>query len=430
LLVPLEFYCAGNIVTFIAAGFPILAVVTCILIGCFKLRKSEFGILLSLPLSFICLGIILFLRLEILQGVPVMGLAGPAAPLLAIMLLSMLAVLVMTIVVLVLCVVSFPRKLRWDFVGISLINSATLAFTLWSMQQAIDQAEDQQIISLRVVDRYNQAVVGASVIYRVYAYGYYTGGRRPERPTISGGPILTNDQGVALIRSKRIRYEVEMGVTKSGYVGILAHLQMQFYEGDKTRLLQVRLVDRSYVDLMDMQVSSTEPVVVTLSMPLIADRPQPMIHKEIWNRISKKEPANRFLDVLSGKFTAGPKGDLRFDFINEHPLEMRVTALNGNGIVREPDTFTPDAPAPSYAQIMHVAPNSGYSDHLDFGWTERPLIYFKRADGNLYARLALEADLPAPDQNDLQGHVHVGCFVNPTGSPNLLFEPALEIAQP
>jgi hypothetical protein len=201
---------------------------------------------------------------------------------------------------------------------------------------------------------------------------------------------------------------------------------MQFFDYDTNRDLKIHLSSLSNVAYG--QVSAADPVTVTLYLPALDDRPQPLRYKELNFGITGAETSPRFLDFHSGFIVSNPNSDLRFDFVHEPSMyhagsddqRLKVTALRGAGIVQVPSTLTSDLSVPIYEQMMLIAPSSGYSYQaiISGGW-----IYYRSADGTFYARLEVEGFT----QGDGSGNIMLQYWANPTGSRNLLFDPSLQI---
>ncbi len=434
LVVPIERYLMEDGWRIMSWGFPVIAVAIGLIVLCFQLRKYELGVLVWTPLAFF-IGWILFSVTPAFFGeLGAGGMSGGGAPLGGVAMLLLLFISVASLAAFIFCLISFPRNINWALLGFSLVNCAAIAVVLG----VTAEAESREIITIKVLDRDNRPVAGASVRYSVYGYG--PGGSRPGTPEISGRPMETNADGFVSIRSKRTRHEVFIEVGKAGYQFILVNLGMQYYDkypdsrdikisilrnNEPASMSSNSLPEERAIGMTQGRIPPASPLVITLLLPSMKDGLRSLRFKDISRvHIRGDEHSYRFLDFRTGFFTNNSSSDLRFDFVSNS--EIKITALHGGGVLQVPRAINSTSYIPPYEQMMQIAPVMGYTESviLDNSRIPDPWLYFRNADGTRFVRLSVYGYSAAKDNS---GNLSVQYWLSLDGSRNLLFDPALAV---
>jgi len=393
----------------------------CLLALCFALRKEPAIVLVWTPLFCLSAFAAYEVSFAMIGEMSAPG-GGEPAPLEGLAILIGFVAWAVSLLLLFASLVAIPRKIDWAMLLLSLLNCAAIAFT-------IDRSEDlreRQMITVRVLDKNDHPIQGAQVRYKVYGYG--PRGTRPAWAAITGGPIPTAIDGTALLRSRKIRYEVDFDVSKDGYLPVFGNLGMEFDKYAQPRFLRLRAGEHGKP--IGGYLPGKEPIVITLYLPDIADGPQKLRFKRSGIRIGPTGDTYRYFDFASGYFRKTPDADLEFEFVGGSPeptrhrdQKLQITALHGGGIVEVPPPLSQDHPHLTYGQMAFQAPSSGYQETWVQGDRESSVdLYFRSADGSRYARMWIE---PMSDGHGAGSMMFV-VWINDRGSRDLMDDPRTE----
>lgn len=318
----------------------------------------------------------------------------------------------------ILCLVCRPRVYSVPLMILAVANTAAVSY---ATRQTNRQATRQDI-TLHILDSTGKPLSGASVRY--IRYGYGAGGTHVF--DANGGPILSSDDGVAVIPSRRMRYETKGTIIKPGFRDVLFTVDMQYSKWDKDRGVTVSTTETK--NIARGRIPAAEPVTFSIYLPPesdVPDRLQPVKHMEAKADIGRGPQAAHVLNVETGMFGNDPAGDLRFDLFfevedgrHERP-RLRISGLNGAKVCQVPHDLSFSGSLSPYEHIFRIAPQNGYQDETVIqrpGSSPGPMIYVSARDGHLYARMTVDA-WGRSDESKARCRVHL--FVNPTGDRRL-----------
>jgi hypothetical protein len=382
---------------------------------CALFRKTRWIILIWIPV-FIWTGLGAVMTFGAIAKEPH---GGPnAAPLEGVAILISIAVGLLFTVIVILCVVWRPKAYSIPLLILAVGNTAAVTCaTRLSERQAT-----RQEMFLHVLDSNGKPLSGASVRYTRYGYG-------PGGSDVfdgEGGPILSDNYGIAKISSRRMRYEIKGTVTKPGFREVRFDVGMQFNEWDKDRSVWLSTPETEHIAFGSIQTA--EPVTLSIYLPSQSDAPD-RLHAvkrmQVQADIGQGNQATHVLNLETGKFGNGPEGDLRFDLYSEMEdgrymrNRLRITGVNGAKVFQVPPTVCLSGALSSYEHMFKVAPQTGYQDETVIqnpGSLPGPMIYVSARDGHLYARMSVDVYGRA---NEAKARCSVTLFVNPTGNRQL-----------
>ena len=333
------------------------------------------------------------------------------------MLIGLVVALVLGLVA-ILCLVWRPRVYSVPLMILALVNTAAVSY---ATRQGHRQATGQEIF-LRVLDSSGKPFSGASVRYTRYGYG--PGGK--DVFDAEGGPIVSGEDGLAVIPSRRMRYETKGTSTKAGFRDVLFTIDMQYSEWDKDR--GVTISTRETNNIARGHISTAEPITFSIYLPPQSDAPDllhPVKHMEAESDIGQGPQAAHFLDLETAKFSNDPAGDLRFDLFFEKDdggyerSRLRISGLNGAKVLQVPPDVPLSGNLPPYEHIFRIAPQSGYRDETIVqrpGDSPGPMIYVSARDSRLSARITVYA---SGRSFEAKAQCRVQLFVNPEGARRL-----------
>jgi hypothetical protein len=408
----------------VPGGMPfILGAAAALLIVCFRFRENELVFLIWFPLAVISAVLCLGMLNAILAELPYTG--GPnAAPLEGVAMFFGLGILAAALVTLGLCVASYPKRHSIPIVLLAVANTAAVASTVWLH----NETESRQLVTIMILDRTLKPLSGVEVHYAVYGYG--PGGTRPYRPSVRGGPIFSGPDGRVILRSKRMRHELDAAFEKSGYQPININLGMQYDKYNPVRSLRIGLgsMGSKTHPIAWANVPAAEPMEFVVYLPT-DDQSQSLQHYDLQTTINREGYSRRYLDLETREFTGDPRSDLRFDFFEEKDTQgyrrgrLRITGLNGTMITQVPFYVTLTEPPSSFDTVMQWAPEQGYEESIiirEPGSSPGPSVYVRWKDGTRYARLTLTGYCNLHLDEPKEGFVRAKLIVNPSGSRNLL----------
>jgi hypothetical protein len=372
---------------------------------CSMTRRTTWGVMLWLPL----------LVLPGLAGLLILIQAGgattsgpSAAPLegVAVLLgLILAAVCVLaSVCALLLQPVSVPGG---GYFAAAIINTVAILFAL-PMGYANSTGQD---IILTVLNKDGTPVAGASVTYERHGYG--SGGSSV--PAGSGGPLLTDHDGSAVIPSRRMRYETEMTISKPGYRDLLMKLDMQYNEHDKQR--NVSLSTRETKGIAQMKVSAGDTVRLSTYLPLATDAPYPSLERKFFRTLKNDdERPDRYLNLETGALSKDQPSDLEFEVCGLYSeAKLLIKGLNGTEVMQIFREISVSDRLPPYEHLFRIAPEKGYQKEtiIDHPGSPEPLIYIRSRGGKRYARLSIDYQTgDTPYRVRYTGTIHI----NPSGS--------------
>ena len=124
---------------------------------------------------------------------------------------------------------------------------------------------------------------------------------------------------------------------------------------------------------------------------------------------------------------------MRFDLFGEKDdqgyirSKIRITALNGTGVLLVPAGISLTPPVSSYERVMQIAPLEGYEESLVTDGGDSQVVYFRSADKKTYARFTANGSYNKQTSEDVEGTIYMRLYVNPKGSRNLLFDSYIEL---
>lgn len=344
---------------------------------------------------------------------------GPnAAPLEGVVMLIGLAVALILGIAAILCLVWRPRTYSRPLMILALVNTAAVSYATW---QGNRQATSQEIF-LHILDSSGKPLSGASVRYARYGYG--PGGK--DVFDAEGGPIVSGEDGIAVIPSRRMRYETKGTISKPGFRDVLFTVDMQYSEWDKDR--GVTVSTRETNNIAHGRIPTVEPVTFSINLPPQNDAPDrlhPVKHMEAESDIGQGPQAAHIFNLETGKFSNDPAGDLRFDVFFERDdggyerARLRISGINGARVLQVPPEISLSASLSPYEHIFRIAPQSGYGDEAVIqrpSDSPEPTIYVAARDGRLYARMTVYA---AGRSFEAKAQCRVQLFLNPTGGRQL-----------
>lgn len=367
-----------------AAAMGVLAVIFAFLI----FRKHAWSAILWVPL-------IVFAAF---QGVFMLGGAfstptsGPnAGPLEGVAVLLML--LVGAGLAVIVLVGSWLRPKTWS-PAMLVIGGLNAALMVPAGSSGYRATTGQEII-LQLRDPSGRAVTGASVKYLRFGYG--NGGEHVFDE--SGGPIFSDEQGVAKLPSRRMLYETKITVSKVGFRDVSVEIEMQFSEHDKTRRFVLSTHDTRAI--ASGSVPATDPVRFSLYLSPDSDAPSPEVrHFGLYSKNDlARELTPKSLDLETGRFTADLSGDLELEYFSAtmtryRDERLRVRGLNGVQLCLVSHNLSLSSPESPYTHLYRIAPESGYQPEIIIenpGNSPGPVVYLRASDGKLHGRLCLEA---------------------------------------
>jgi hypothetical protein len=405
----------------ISTGFVLVCLfaLTLGLILCALFRQARWIVLVWVPLlAWSGIG-----TLKVIGAIASEPHGGPnAAPLEGVATLIALVVALILGAATILCLVWRPRVYSVPLMILAIANTAAFSYTT---RQSNRQATRQDIF-LHVLDSNGRPISGASIQYTRYGYG--PGGENVF--DAKGGPILSDENGIAKIPSRKMRYETECTITKSGFRDVRITLGMQFSEWDKDR--DVRISTSETEDIAWAHIPTTDPVTFSIYLSPQSDAPDPLHpvkRMELEADIGQGSQAKHVLNLETGKFSNGPEGDLRFDLFSEmvddqfqkERTRLRITGVNGSKVLQVPPEVSLSGTLSPYEHIFRIAPQTGYQDETVIqnpGSSPGPMIYVSARDGHIYARARVDVYGSA---NNAKAGCSVELFVNPTGSRQLEF---------
>lgn len=344
---------------------------------------------------------------------------GPnAAPLEGVAMLIGLAVALVLGIAAILCLVWRPRVYSLPLMILAIANTAAVSY---ATRQGNRQATGQEIF-LHVLDSNGKPLSGASIRYTRYGYG--PGGKHVFDG--EGGPIVSGDDGIAVIPSRRMRYETKGTISKPGFRDVLLTVDMQYSEGDRDR--DVWVSTRETNNIARGHIPTAEPVTFSIYLPPQSNAPDPLHpvkHMEAESDIGQGPQAAHILNLETAKFSNDPTGDLRFDLFFEKDdggyerARLRISGLNGAKVLQLPPDVSLSGSLSPYEHIFRIAPQNGYRDETVVqrpGDSPEPMIYVSARDGRLYARMTVYA---SGRNFEAKARCRVQLFMNPTGTRGL-----------
>lgn len=383
---------------------------------CARLRRAPWVVLLWIPLL-VWTGFGGITAFRVFAGG---RLGGPsAAPLEGAATIIFLALAVTLSVGVILCLVWHPKTYSLPLIVLAVLNTGAISIVT---PQANLQATRQDIV-LRILDSGGKPISGASINYERYSYG--SGGT--DVFDLKGGPLISGENGVVTIPSRRMRYKTRGTITKPGFRDVLFTVEMQFSQWDKDR--GVKVSTRETGDIARGRIPTAEPVSLSIYLPPLSDAPDPLHPlKQLTavTDIGRSNEAARFFNIETGKFNKDA-GDLRFDLFfekdrrdgNYEVARLRVTGLNGTQVLQSPPDVSLSESLSPYAQVFRIAPESGYHDEIilqDSGSLSGPTVYLKVHGGQIYGRMNVEA---WGKSDRMKASCKVWLFLNPTGQRQL-----------
>ncbi len=382
---------------------------------CALLRKTRWIILIWIPVFiWACLGAVMTFG-----AIAKEPHGGPnAAPLEGVAILIGIVVGLLLTVTAILCIVWRPKVYSIPLLILAVGNTAAVTYaTRHSERQAT-----RQEMFLQVLDSSGKPLSGASVRYTRYGYG-------PGGSDVfdgEGGPIFSDNNGIAKIPSRRMRYETKGTITKPGFREVRFDVGMQFNESDQSRDVWISTPETEHIAFGSIQTA--ELVTLSIYLPPQSDAPDPLHpvkRMQVQADIGQGNQATHVLNLETGKFSNGPEGDLRIDLFSEMEdgryirNRLRITGVNGAKVFQVPPTVCLSGALSSYEHIFKVAPQNGYQDEIVIqnpGSLPGPMIYVSARDGHLYARMSVDVYGRA---NEPRARCEVKLFLNPTGNRQL-----------
>lgn len=315
--------------------------------------------------------------------------AGPSA---AGAIVSMLGILALLACGIVNAFWFHPKVWSGPFILIFAVMNALAAGIATST--AIRYATRMDII-VHLLDQEGKPLAGAVVNYRRFGYGSNGSTLFDDK----GGPILSGNDGVVVIPSRRMRYETQATISKDGFRSIRFTLGMQFGNHDQER--DVTLLTHGLDVIANGTVAATNPVHITLYVPHATETPIAKPKRiYLYSKRDVGEQPARYLNLSTGKFSSDTPADLKLElspaidssFANRR---FHIVGLNGIELQMIQARIYFDGVRSTYDQIYGFAPTTGYHSELTLEgdrYTNRRSIYLRSADQKTYYRLDLESN--------------------------------------
>lgn len=313
------------------------------------------------------------------------------------------------------CLILRPKFLPFPTVTLAVTNTLVM---LLVMVNGIPGVTGQDII-LHVIDRDQKPVSGASVIFERFGYG--PGGSQVFDE--KGGPIESDENGIVIIPSRRMRYETHATITKPDCRDVMLTIGMQFNASDKHRRFVISTYDSRALAYGNLP--ATDPVRATVFLASKSDGPDPALkHMNLYSKNDVGDAVPRFLNIETGKFSADQPADLQLEMfaeLNENYWEprLRIIGLNGTEVLQVPNELSLTEPISPYEHVYRIAPESGYQSKmvvLKPCGSPGQTIYIRARDGRLHGRLNLDAQ---GDGRQLRARYSGDLFINNSGSRRL-----------
>ena len=314
----------------------------------------------------------------------------------------------------ILCLVWRPRVYSVPLIILAIANTVAVSF---ATQQSNLHATRQEI-TLHVLDSGGKPLPGASVRFTRYGYG-------PQGTHVydgRGGPIVSGDDGIVKIPSRRMRYETKGTITKTGFRDVLFDIDMQFSKWDQNRTVRISTPETQNIAWAD--IPTTEPVTLSIYLPQQIDAPDrlhPIKPVDVSANIGQGQKAAHILNLETGKFGEGPEGDIRFDLFfeiengqHERP-RLRITGVNGAKVLQVPPHVSLSGSLSPFEHVFRIASQTGYQEDTVIarpGDSPGPMIYVSARNGHLFARFTVDA---WGRSKEAKAPCRVKLFVNSTG---------------
>ncbi len=390
------------------------------LVACFVVRDKETGFVLWFPTTAATI-ILLFKLLYIFCGEASLGQGSEPDrdPLAGLAALTMLVMTIAAFLLLGLCLWARPRRYSPMVCWLTVLNTAALGCVSYTRY---DDAVGQEV-QIHFLDSAGAPIEGAAVNYKVFGYG--PGGSKPSSPIIARGPIASDHEGVVSLHSREGRHLLEASVQKPGYESLEVELGMQFHVEETSREVVIKIREKV---LTRAHVSAKVPLKFMVYLPKPLEIDAPAQFAEVSTRSTRGDQIKN-LDLLGTRFVDTPEADVHFDFFDEKDAQgyprarLRLTALNGAGVIQVSYLSSLAAPLSSFENVMKIAPAGGYQDSTvlrEPGNIPGPTIYVKARDGHTYARLEINAFYRS-DQPNSEASVRIKLLKTSDASRALLF---------
>lgn len=285
-----------------------------------------------------------------------------------------------------------PHNWSTTMLVIGLLNTA-LIFVAGNSGFRISTGQE---VMLHLSDPTGKPVAGAAV--RFERFGYGSGGA--EAFDASGGPFHSDEEGVARVPSRRMRYKTRMTVNKEGFREIAVTLDMHFSERARMRSYTVSTHETRAI--ATGTVPATYTPVIPLCLSPVSDAPtSKVVHFGLYSKhdLPKTVPP-KSLHLKTGKFVSDLSGDIELEYFSAsmthyRDQRLRLRGLNGAQLyLVSQNECLPTTTHTRYEQLYRIAPQSGYNHEVIIanpGNSPGPVVYVRASDGKTHGRLCIEA---------------------------------------
>jgi hypothetical protein len=285
-----------------------------------------------------------------------------------------------------------PHNWSTTMLVIGLLNTA-LIFVVGSSGGQIATGQE---IMLHLSDPAGKPVAGAAVRFERFGYG----SSGAEVFDASGGPFHSDEEGVARVPSRRMRYKTRMTVSKEGFREITVTLDMLLAEHDRMRSYTVSTYETRAIATGAVQATDTPLIPLCLSP--MSDAPTlQVVHFGLYSKHDlPKTTTPKSLDLETGKFSGDLSGDIELEYFSASKTryrDQRLRLRGLNGVQLYPVSYNDCLPTMTHAryeQLYRIAPQSGYEQEVTIanpGNSPGPVVYVRASDGKLHGRLCIEA---------------------------------------
>ncbi|MHA3773980.1 hypothetical protein ACXR0O_20810 [Verrucomicrobiota bacterium sgz303538] len=337
---------------------------------------------------------------------------GPdAAPLEGVATLLGLIVVSILACAAVLALVWRPRVYSVPLVLLAIANTAAVSY----VTRQVNYISSRQNIAVHIIDRNGKPVPGASVHWTRYSYG--PGGKNVFDG--DGGPLVSGEDGIVTLPSRRMRYEMKGIVSKTGFRDVLFTVGMQFNKWGNSRDLIIST--QATPNIARARIPTTEPIAFSVYLPPTSDAPQPLRSLRPERKLSGTERLQTFLNVESGQFADTPSdSDVEFEIFFEKEgqyerTRLRMTGINGTELQVIPYEVSLTGKLSPYENVFLVAPETGYTNTalVPVDHSPGPQIYLRVRNGKFFARAEVDAYGRADEHS---ANLYVQLFINAAGS--------------
>jgi hypothetical protein len=285
-----------------------------------------------------------------------------------------------------------PHNWSTTMLVIGTLNTA-LMFVAGSSGFSIATGQE---IMLHLSDPAGRPVAGAAVRFERFGYG----SSGAEVFDASGGPFHSDEEGVARIPSRRMRYKTRMTVSKEGFREITVTLDMQLAEHDRMRSYTVSTYETRAI--ATGAVPATDTPLIPLCLSPLSDAPtSKVVHLGLYSKHDLPETVTpKSLHLETGKFAGDLSGDIELEYFSAsntryRDQRLRLRGLNGVQLyLVSRNECLPTTTHTLYEQLYRIAPQSGYGQEVIIanpGNSPGPVVYVHASDGKLHGRLCIEA---------------------------------------